>query len=81
MELTLEDIIRKLAGPVRPCGDSNEDSKRFENLKEYCILAEGMVREINALTRYSDSYEFSVKKAGEYAQKSIAEIKEIIGCE
>lgn len=78
MELDLGDILLKLIGPIRPVGDCNEDSKRFENLREYCALAEGMVREIQALTKFANGHEGSVKKAGKYAAHNIEEIKEFI---
>jgi hypothetical protein len=70
------DVVRKLIGPIDPYAESAIDAKRFENLKEMCLLANKILFDINQVANHSESGFASVKKAGEYAQKFLNDIKE-----
>lgn len=68
------EIVNKLIGPVRPVGETNTDNERFENLKNLCKLVDELVTEIDAVgCDFRDSYEFSVKRASEYASSFLTE--------
>ncbi len=74
--MTHKDIVQKLVGSINPVGDSSRDTERFENLKIMCDLVEDLLEEIKWVTRSAESYESSVKRSGEYAQKFINNLKE-----
>jgi len=66
--LTTTEIVKKLIGEIRPIGETNEDKKRFENLKNLCELVESLVSEIDLVNcDFHDSYESSVKNASNFA--------------
>jgi len=65
--MEIKDVVMKLIGPVEPVGETNTDNARFEHLNELCGLVEDLVSEINRVCPNKDSYEYSVKRAGEYA--------------
>lgn len=63
-----------LVGEIRPMGESNSDEVRFENLKCLCNLVDDLVGKIDDVSyRYKDSYESSVKRASEYADKFLTD--------
>jgi len=70
------DVVTKLIGSINPIGESNTDSKRFENLKEMTELVQELLSDISRVASYKNQYEHSVKKAGEYAYKFLKEVKE-----
>lgn len=74
--MTHLEIVQKLIGNINPVGDSSRDKERFENLKMMCNLVEDLVDEIQYVTRSKNSYESSVKFAGECAQKFLDNLKE-----
>ncbi len=62
------EIIMKLNGEIRPIGETNTDSKRFENLQNLCALTESLLIEISKVSRdFKDKHEFSMKRAGNLA--------------
>ena len=65
------DLARRLIGAIEPIADSAVDSKRFENLKEYCDLAEEILHDIYKVAQVSDSQFGSMAKAGEYAKERL----------
>lgn len=68
------EIVQKLIGPISPVGETNEDEKRFNNLKEMCGLINYLVTEIDHMAyQNKDRQEGSMRKAGVYAYKFIDE--------
>lgn len=66
---TVEEVVTKLVGRIKPVGESNEDEKRFENLVLMCELVDRLVTKIDEVAYDNkDRYEASMKKAGLYAQ-------------
>lgn len=64
------DVVKKLIGNITPVGETNEDNKRFENLKEMCKLMEQIHIDLDDISyRYKDRHEFSIKRAVEYIDK------------
>lgn len=72
--MELKDIVLKLIGEVKPVGESNEDEKRFENLKNLCSLTDDLLTVIDKIVMCKDDYRSSVKEAGEYADKFLTKI-------
>ena len=67
--MTHREIVLILIGKIEPKGESNEDEKRFENLKTLCTLVNELIIDIDDMAyRNKDSYQHSVKKASDYAQ-------------
>lgn len=67
--MTHEEIVMKLIGPIRPVGESNEDEKRFENLKQLCELVDNLVYQISEMAYDNKGdRQASVKRAVDYAQ-------------
>ena len=74
MSLELHDIVMKLTGPVMPLGETNEDQRRFENLKNLCRLVDHLVYTIDSVITCKDRPEASMKKAGEYADNFLKDL-------
>lgn len=63
------DVVRKLIGPIDPVGESNEDDRRYENLKNLAHVVEQLICDIDRITPNKRRNEFSIKRAGEFADK------------
>ncbi len=72
--MTNYDIVKKLIGPVYPIGETHEDAKRLENLKELTLLVDKLIFDIDAVGMQKDSHEWSVKEAGKFADKFLDEL-------
>ncbi len=67
-KMTHLDIVQRLIGKIRPIGETNEDEKRFENLKAMCELTEILISEIDEVGYdFKNRVEYSMKEASEYA--------------
>lgn len=72
--MTNTEIIKKLIGNINPCGKSEVDAERLENLKAMCELVNDLVGEIdNVAYRNKDSYEASVKAMADYSKKFLTD--------
>ena len=67
--MEIKDVVLKLVGNVNPVGETNTDDKRFENLKTLCGVVDELIYEIQSVTRNKHAQEYSVKRAGEYAER------------
>lgn len=76
MEFTTKEIVYKLNGSISPIGETLEDNKRFENLKEMCELVSDLITDIQFVSKYKDSHEYSVNRAGKYADKFLNDLPE-----
>ncbi|MDD5353506.1 MAG: hypothetical protein PHS93_10120 [Candidatus Omnitrophica bacterium] len=61
------EIVIRLIGKIKPIGKTNIDNERFENLKAMCDLVDKLLTDISAVVPYKERQEFSMKRAGEYA--------------
>jgi hypothetical protein len=68
------DIVRKLIGPVAPIGETNADNQRFENLKALTELVERLVFDIDQLVIHKTHSEYSMKRAGAFAEKFLTDL-------
>lgn len=65
--MTHQEIVMKLIGPVHPVGSSHIDELRLKSLSELFVLVEGLLGEIQYVSRGKDAQEHSVKLAGQKA--------------
>lgn len=73
--MTNTDVVKKLIGEIRPVGDTNEDNKRFENLKSMCELVKELLYEIdNTSCSYPFSKEFSIRRNCDYGINFLKEV-------
>ena len=66
--MDIYDVVTKLIGPIDPVGETYEDKKRYENLKEMTDLVDGLMRDIYHVSRNVERVEHSMNKAGTHAQ-------------
>lgn len=64
---TLYEVIKKLVGNIAPIGETNEDDKRFENLKVLTDLLDQLLFDIDHVARQKNRQEHSIQRAGKYA--------------
>ncbi len=68
--MTNYDVVKKLIGNIRPVGESNEDSNRFNNLMAMCELMDEIHSAIDEVAYdFKDDKQASVKKCCDYANK------------
>lgn len=69
------EIITKLIGPIQPVGESNEDSKRLENLTATTDLIDKLLMDVMNASNVKDRYEHSMKQIGLQADMYLSETK------
>lgn len=67
--MELYDVVVKLVGSISPVGETHTDNERFENLKVMTNLVDKLLTDIDDVIPCKDRHEFSMKRAGEYADK------------
>lgn len=70
----LYEVVKKIIGPVNPIGETREDEARFLNLKLETELVNALLTDIDHVIPYKTREEYSMKKAGEFADKFFTEI-------
>ena len=75
-EYTPYAVIKLILGKIVPVGETTEDDKRLENLKETLDLVETLMADIRVVSSYSLNSQYSMKRAGELARKFLEELKE-----
>ncbi len=66
-------VIDKLVGGIEPQGETNIDNERFENLKTLTEVLEHYHQKVYDVSYYKKRQEYSVKRAGEFADKFITD--------
>jgi len=70
------DVVIKPIGPVEPAGESNTDSKRFENLKCLTGLVDDLLFDLHKIARENkDRGEYSMSKSGKFCNDFLIYIK------
>ena len=72
--MDIHEIVKKLVGPIDPVGETNADDRRFENLKVMTELVGELLTDIDRVIPNKERVEFSMKRAGEHADKFYDEI-------
>lgn len=77
--MTLEEIVRKLVGPICAVGDSYQDEERFENLSKMIELLDCLVADVQWVARTDAKRpESSIAKIGKLAADFIEELRETL---
>lgn len=71
--MTIHEVVKKLIGSINPIGETNTDNERFGNLQTMTELVTLLVTDIDDVAMLSNKHEYSVKRAGEFATKYLAE--------
>ncbi len=75
--MTNQDVVNKLIGKIQPIGESHNDEIRFKNLEAMTHLITGLIQDVDRVAYENrDRTEHSMKKAGEFAQKFLDNIKD-----
>lgn len=74
--MTIYEIVLKLAGPIQPVGDSNEDARRLENLSRLTEAIEGLLFEIGLASESADRPEASMSAIGKCASEFLQEVRD-----
>jgi len=69
------EITTKLIGPVDPVGETNEDNRRFENLRLMVDLIDELLRDVNYVAGCRNRVEYSVKRAGIFAHEFLKRLE------
>lgn len=70
--MELYDVVTRLIGPVHPVGETHEDERRFENLKNLTELVDRLMTDINEIAADNAKRpEYSMRRAGEFCAKFI----------
>ena len=68
-KMDLREIVLRLTGPINPVGETNEDDRRYGNLKWLCVLVSMLVDDIERISAKKSRVEYSIKRAGEFADE------------
>lgn len=64
------EVVTKLIGPIDPIGETNEDNRRYENLRNLTQLVDRALSDIDRISMScKDDHRFSIKRAGEHCSK------------
>ncbi|MFA5133074.1 MAG: hypothetical protein WC444_07145 [Candidatus Paceibacterota bacterium] len=70
------DVVKKLLGEIKPVGETYEDTRRFENLKNTISLVDDLISDLQVVATNKDRVEYSMKQAGLLADKFLQGLKE-----
>lgn len=72
--MDIYEVVIKLVGKIDPVGETNEDNRRFENLKVMADLVEKLSEDIYPVARGKDRLEYSISRAGKFASDFLDEM-------
>lgn len=73
--MEIHDVVKKLIGKIEPIGETQEDERRFNNLKDMCDLVNKLVSDIDDVAfGNKNRHEHSMKNAGLYASKFLDDL-------
>jgi len=65
--MDVHEVVKKLIGKIEPIGETNEDDRRFDNLKIITALVDDLLTDIDAVAMEKDRQEYSINRAGKFA--------------
>ena len=72
--MEIYDVVKKLVGEIKPIGETNEDNRRFKNLKVMSDLVDRLIYDIDNVAAGNNSYMDSIKKAGKFADEFLTQL-------
>ena len=68
--MNIHEVVKKLVGEIEPVGETREDDRRFENLKEMTDLIDKLLTDIDSITwTYNGRIEHSIKRSVDFVNK------------
>ena len=74
--MTLFETVMKLVGPVEAIGETNQDGRALENLKELTSLTHLLLWKIGKAAETADRDEASMKTIGVHAREFLKSVKD-----
>jgi hypothetical protein len=74
--MNLHEVVTKLVGPIKAVGETNEDVRRFENLKALTNLVDRLLYDIKEAAVDAIRDEGSMKAIGLHAKNFIRDVQE-----
>jgi hypothetical protein len=68
------EIHKKIVGHIQPVGETNEDNRRFESLKEEIEVLTIQMEQMFYLAEKRNRSEFSISRAGKKAYNYLKEL-------
>lgn len=68
------EVTQRLCGEITPYGDSGIDEVRFENLRDTISVAERLIEDIIAVSKYSNRGEHSMSVMGKEASEFLSNL-------
>jgi len=72
--MEIYDVVVKLVGQIKPVGETNEDNRRFENLKVMTELIDLLICDIEGVASQKNRQEYSIGHAGKFADNYLKEL-------
>ena len=72
--MDIYEVVVKLVGKIEPVGETNEDNRRYENLKVVTALVDKLLSDIDSVAREKNRKEFSINRAAQFADKFLDSI-------
>ena len=73
--MDIHEVVMKLIGDISPIGETNEDNKRFENLKIMADLVDALLTDMDEIVfRKSNNQEYSIKRSVDFVIDFMDEI-------
>ena len=76
--MDVHEVVEKLIGNVIPVGETNEDDRRYENLKNLTELIDRLIGDLYRVSANRNSAKFSVSRAGKHADGFLRDLGEAL---
>jgi hypothetical protein len=76
--MEIYDVVKKLIGEIDPIRETNEDEKRFVNLKETINLVDKLIAEIAHVSTCKSEIAYSANRAGQEAYYFIKDVRDFL---
>lgn len=68
---TILEVTKNLIGPIEPCGDSEKDRERTQNLDKLIDIIDELLYDVEKVAVNKDRYEDSMRMMGKKAHKAL----------
>jgi hypothetical protein len=72
--MNINEVVKKILGPIDPIGETNTDDKRLINLQNTIKVVDELLSDIKYVAEYSNCQAHSMNKAGKLAERFLNEI-------
>lgn len=75
VQLTVQQIVQRLIGPISPVGETNEDTRRFANLVSMINLVDRLTFDIGQVCNEPGTNMASIKQAANRARQFLRDLR------